>query len=317
MGQRSVFFALTRPPHLRGTQAIDGKLDARSNRLVMQAALRTRLHGQFMRLGAGIFVACILAVSPAMHPAMPHSGDIVSFDASHLETAAFTDGAPQATRDVPKESDRQTTTLFGMDTVPVGGELAAKWRAVEAEINREQQVLARCRAQETCPVVALDMLNIVAAGAGRSGLARVGLINRAVDLAIKPTSDEAQWGVADHWSPPFETLQTHRGDCEDYAIVKYVALLQAGVSRDDVKIAIIRKRLPAEDHAVVVSRVDGQWLILDNLRLALVRDTEMIGFIPKFVLDEGGARRFVPSSRTRNGRLSASGSSAAHFVWPA
>jgi len=60
------------------------------------------------------------------------------------------------------------------------------------------------------------------------GLARVGLINRAVDLAITPTSDEAQWGVVDHWSPPFETLQTHRGDCEDYAIVKYVALLQAG-----------------------------------------------------------------------------------------
>jgi predicted transglutaminase-like cysteine proteinase len=57
-------------------------------------------------------------------------------------------------------------------------------------------------------------------------------------FAITPTSDEAPWGVADHWSPPFEILQTHRGDCEDYAIVKYVALLQAGLSHDDVKIVI-------------------------------------------------------------------------------
>jgi predicted transglutaminase-like cysteine proteinase len=46
-----------------------------------------------------------------------------------------------------------------------------------------------------------------------------------VDLAIAPVSDEVQWGVPDHWSAPFETLQSGRGDCEDYAIVKYLALL--------------------------------------------------------------------------------------------
>jgi predicted transglutaminase-like cysteine proteinase len=157
-------------------------------------------------------------------------------------------------------------------------------------------VLAGCRAQEPCPVAAQDLLNIVAEGAGRSGIARVGLINRAVDLAITPTSDEAQWGVADHWSAPFETLQTHRGDCEDYAIVKYVALLQAGLSHDDVKIVVVQNLLPKEDHAAVAARVDGHWLILDNRRLALVRDTEMVRSIPKFVLDEKGARRFVLSN---------------------
>jgi predicted transglutaminase-like cysteine proteinase len=207
-----------------------------------------------MWLGAGIFVACVFATSPAMLPGMPHSGDIVPSDVSYLETAAFTDGTPRAAQDAAKLTGRQTTALFGMDTEPVGGELAVKWRAVKGEIHREQEVLERCRAQEACPAVALDLLNIVAEGAGRSGLARVGLINRAVDLAIKPTSDEAQWGTADHCSPPFETMQTHRGDCEDYAIVKYLALLQAGVSHEDVKIAILRNRLPAEDHAVVVAR---------------------------------------------------------------
>jgi|SRR6266478_970208 predicted transglutaminase-like cysteine proteinase len=71
-------------------------------------------------------------------------------------------------------------------------------------------------------------------------------------------------GVADHWSPPFETLQTHRGNCEDYAIVKYVALLQAGLSHDDVKIVILRNLLRKEDHAAEAARVDGQWLILDT-----------------------------------------------------
>src|SRR6266566_5400035 len=176
--------------------------------------------------------------------------------------------------------------------------------------------VARCREQEACPVVAQKMLDIVAEGAGRSGRACVGLINRAVDLAITPTSDEVQWGVADHWSPPFETLQTHHGDCEDYAIVKFVALLQAGLSHDDVKIVILRNLLPKEDHAVVAARVDGQWLILDNRHLALLRDTEMAGSIPRFVLDKDGTRRFVPSNRAGQGP-SAGRSSPARFVRPA
>jgi predicted transglutaminase-like cysteine proteinase len=275
----------------------------RPYRLIMWAVLLNLGYGKFMRVGARIVIgACILAASAAMLPKLPQSGDLVPFDAGYLEAAALIDGSLQTVRqDAATERDQQAPPLFGMDTEPVAGEVAAKWRAVEADIDREQQVLARCRAREACPVVAQNLLDIVAEGAGRSGLARVGLINRAVDLAITPTSDEAQWGVADHWSPPFETLQTHRGDCEDYAIVKYVALLQAGLSHDDVKIVILRNLLPKEDHAAVAARVDGRWLILDNRRLALVRDTEMIGSVPIFVLDEDGTRRFLPSNRTGQG----------------
>jgi len=273
--------------------------------------------GKFMRLGASIVIGvCILAVSAAALPALPQSSDVRSFDAGHFEAAMFIDDSRQVMRqDVATQSDQQAP-LFGMETEPVAGELAAKWRAVEADIEREQQVLARCRAQEACPAVAQELLDIVAEGAGRSGRARVGLINRAVDLAITPTRDEVQWGMADHWSPPFETLQSHRGDCEDYAIVKYVALLQAGLSHEDVRIVILRNVLPKEDHAAVAARVDGRWLILDNGRLALVRDTDMVRSIPKFVLDQDGARRFVPSSRAGQGS-SAGRSSPARFVGPA
>jgi predicted transglutaminase-like cysteine proteinase len=81
-------------------------------------------------------------------------------------------------------------------------------------------VVAQCHANRTCPVAAQRMIDISAAGAGRTGRARVGLINRAADLAISQFSDEMQWGVADHWSDPFETLLSNRDDCEDYAILK-------------------------------------------------------------------------------------------------
>jgi predicted transglutaminase-like cysteine proteinase len=269
----------------------------------MYAAFSKPGHGKFMRPGAALVVGVfMLAVSAALPPARLQLSNLVPFDAGDIVAARFVDDPPPAGRqDAAAGSRQQAALIFGMETETVTGELAAKWHAVEADIDDEQQVLARCRTDAACPVVAKELLDIVAEGSGRSGLARVGLINRAVDLAIAPASDELQWGVADRWSPPFETLRTRRGDCEDYAIVKYVALLEAGLSRDDVKIVILRNLLPNEDHAVVAARVEGKWLILDNRRLALVRDSEMVRSIPEFVLDEDGARRFVPPTRTGQG----------------
>jgi predicted transglutaminase-like cysteine proteinase len=101
----------------------------------------------------------------------------------------------------------------------------------------------------------------------------------------------------DHWSDPFETLLSDGGDCEDYAILKYAALLDAGISRDDVKIVILKNRFPSQDHAAVATRVDGQWLILDNKTVTLVRDTEVTRAVPEFVLDHEGVRRFDRASR--------------------
>jgi hypothetical protein len=180
------------------------------NEIVTGRLVRPDLR-KFMRPRTAIVVAAyIFAASGAMLLALPQSGrDIVPFHEDYFESAVFIDVSLQLVRqDSATASDQRAPPLFGMETEPVGGEVATKWRAVEAEIDREQQISARCRSQDACPVAAKNLADIVAEGAGRSGLARVGLINRAVNLYIMPTSDEAQWGVADRWSPPFETLQT-------------------------------------------------------------------------------------------------------------
>jgi predicted transglutaminase-like cysteine proteinase len=198
----------------------------------------------------------------------------------------------------PIESDSQAAALFGMETEPlIAGTVLEKWTRAKSEIAVELETVAYCRANDACPAVAQKLIDLSAAGAGRTGRARVGSINRAVDLAIKPTSDEAQWGVADRWSAPFETLRSGRGDCEDYAIVKYVALLEAGLSEDDMKIVILKRVFPNEDHAVLAVRVDGNWLILDNRTLTLVRDRDLTRAMPELVLDRNGVRRFVSRGR--------------------
>ena len=186
-------------------------------------------------------------------------------------------------------NDEQAAPLFGMQTEPVAaGELPEKWHHVEAATARDFAVVAQCRANGACPVAAQRLIDISAEGAGRSGRARVGLINRAADLAISPVSDEMQWGVADHWSDPFETLLSIAVTVRTTRSSN-MALLEAGIPRDDVKIVILKNFFPNENHAAVVTRVDGQWLILDNRTLTLVRDTDVTRAIPEFVLDHRAA----------------------------
>lgn len=189
---------------------------------------------------------------------------------------------------------------FGLAVTPIWfGKILTNWGGVEADIRAEDKTLARCRDDaQRCPKAAWNFLAIVAQGRAQTGLARIGIINRAVNMAIEPMSDMAQWGVPDRWSAPLETLTTGRGDCEDYAIVKYAALTAAGVPAQDVKLIIVRNTAADEDHAVVAVRDDGEWIVLDNRWLTLVKDVDMPKAIPLYVLDDSGVREFVPPMMT-------------------
>jgi predicted transglutaminase-like cysteine proteinase len=130
----------------------------------------------------------------------------------------------------------------------------------------------------------------------REGRARLGEINRAVNLAIRPMSDLAQWGEIDVWSSPLVTFAHGAGDCEDYAIAKFVALRVAGVPPEDLRIVIMHDTIHGEDHAVAAARLDGQWLTLDNRRMAMVEDVDVRNYRPTFVIDRDGVKRYQEAS---------------------
>ena len=243
-------------------------------------------------------LACSLLLEPIW--SLPCSAAPISLVADHVPLRGGVATVSSTPRNQPIPEKEQLARLFGLDTEPVAwGPLLEKWHHLKAEIVHDLGVVEQCRANGPCPVPAQKLIDLASEGASRSGRARVGLINRAVNFAITPVSDEAQWGVPDRWSGPLETLRSRHGDCEDYAILKYVALLEAGISKEDLKIVILKNRLPNEDHAAVAARADGQWLILDNRTLTLVRDVDVARAIPIFVLDDDGVRRFVGSSRDR------------------
>jgi predicted transglutaminase-like cysteine proteinase len=184
---------------------------------------------------------------------------------------------------------------FGLFASPLSeGGLWEKWLGVERKLDDERVQLALCEGDpERCvSPAALQFLAIVDAAKAREGRARLGEINRAINLAIRPMSDLAQYGRIDVWSSPLVTLTTGAGDCEDYAIAKFVALRQAGVSPDDLRIVIMRDTIRGEDHAVAAARLDGHWLTLDNRRMAMVEDANIRNYRPIFVIDQYGVKRY-------------------------
>jgi predicted transglutaminase-like cysteine proteinase len=183
---------------------------------------------------------------------------------------------------------------FGLYTKPVtSGGLLRKWLGVAHKLEDERVQLALCDGdRERCvSEAALKFLRIVDSGRQRDGRARLGEINRAINLAIRPMEDLAQWGKVDVWSSPLVTFNTGAGDCEDYAIAKYVALQMAGIPSEHLRIVVVLD-VNGEGHAVASVRLDGHWLILDNQQMAMVEDVNARSYRPRFVIDESSVMEY-------------------------
>jgi hypothetical protein len=85
---------------------------------------------------------------------------------------------------------------LNVEAVTAGGAFV-KWNGLVADIRAESEILARCRSDaQHCPTAARKLLAVIADGRAREGRARVGVINRDVNMAIRPMSDMAQWGCS-------------------------------------------------------------------------------------------------------------------------
>jgi predicted transglutaminase-like cysteine proteinase len=182
--------------------------------------------------------------------------------------------------------------------LPSGGGPLEKWLTVLRQWKHEKGAVGACSndpSQCSTPG-ARRFVELVGAAKTLSGRAQLGEVNRAVNLAISPASDFAMHGLVDVWSSPLATLASGSGDCEDYAIVKFAVLLEAGVSPENVRLMIVRDTIRYEDHAIVAVRHEDQWLTLDNRRMLMLADTELANYTPLLQLDGSGARRYLDIS---------------------
>ena len=164
-----------------------------------------------------------------------------------------------------------------------------KWNALQPEIDHDNQTLAHCREDAaSCPAHAAQLTRLIDTVRSKSGFAQLDEVNRGINAAIRYVSDIAQFGVPDRWSSALASFATTKGDCEDYAIAKYVVLQQAGFPQDRLRIVLVRDRSVRQDHAVLAARLDDHWLILDNRWSRIVSDIEARNLVPLFALNHTG-----------------------------
>src|SRR5262249_10685555 len=184
------------------------------------------------------------------------------------------------------------------------GVLWRKWRSVQSDIAADMREAASCKSDNaTCSEAARKFSLMVDDVRGREGKARIETANRLINTAIRYTRDLVQHAAIDVWSSPLASLASGRGDCEDYAIAKYVLLREAGVAEQDLRVLLVRDRAVREDHAVLAVRIDGAWRMLDNRYAALSADNELQHFTPLVELDHSGVNMFASpylSQRTQD-----------------
>ena len=72
-----------------------------------------------------------------------------------------------------------------------------------------------------------------------------------------------------------------------------MALREAGLDSEDLRLLLVRDTRLREDHAVVAARLDGRWVVLDNRRLVLLEDIQLQQYVPMFEIDDDGVKRLV------------------------
>jgi predicted transglutaminase-like cysteine proteinase len=176
----------------------------------------------------------------------------------------------------------------------------APWKAARARIERERPTYAQCDDDlAACPVRLRGWRARIADLRGKDRLEQLRGLNRFVNRAIRYRADVGRFARADYWASPAEVL-TRSGDCEDYAIAKFVGLIDLGFSASQVRIAVVRDTVRRIDHAVVTVSLDGRIYVLDSLFDEPVPHQYVLQYVPVYSvnLDTRWAHVVTPQIRS-------------------
>ncbi len=123
----------------------------------------------------------------------------------------------------------------------------------------------------------------------KSLLDQVRLINARMNLA-KYVMDNDNWGVSDYWETPYEFMARF-GDCEDYAIMKYLSLRFLGWDEQDLRVVAVKDLNLKVGHAILVVYMQNKAgeripLVLDNQIQTVVKADSIRHYQPVFSINE-------------------------------
>jgi len=165
-------------------------------------------------------------------------------------------------------------------------ELFPKWTGVLARYNAAAHGLdAICGTEMYSPCRLKGWKEFLITQKDKPLDEQIEAINRFIN-AYPYIEDIVNWGVDDYWETPYE-FQTRNGDCEDFAIAKFMSLRALGVSGDVLRVTIVRDlNLGGIIHAILLATVDGEKYILDNQVKQVVPALKIYHYVPVYAINE-------------------------------
>jgi len=119
---------------------------------------------------------------------------------------------------------------------------------------------------------------------GKDKLTQIRGVNDRFNKA-KYVTDTSNWGQNDLWNTPAEFMQNF-GDCEDYAIIKYLSLKHLGFEESELRVVAVKDLNLKVGHAIlIVFWVDPR----NGNKRALVLDNQV-----EKVVDARAIRHYQP-----------------------
>ena len=108
---------------------------------------------------------------------------------------------------------------------------------LERQVNERALYDGSCTAKRFNRCHLQEWRVLLATLAGKDRKTQLAAVNEFMNRASY-IEDLPNWGVPDYWATPLQFL-TKDGDCEDYAIAKFVSLRTLGFTNDELRIAVV------------------------------------------------------------------------------
>ena len=160
-----------------------------------------------------------------------------------------------------------------------------KWNDVLARYHAaEAKGFRKCRVSRVnrCQIQKWDaFLKEIASKPLREQLDAVNSYFNQLQYIIDPIN----YGVKDYWATPIQFVNKN-GDCEDYAISKYISLRRLGMPVEDLRIVVLRDLNLKVAHAILVVYYKGQPLVLDNQISQVISADRIHHYRPIYSINE-------------------------------
>jgi len=121
---------------------------------------------------------------------------------------------------------------------------------------------------------------------GQPPAQQIEAVNATMNRA-RYVTDMQNWGIEDYWETPSEFFAKD-GDCEDYAIAKFMSLRELGFPSAALRIVVVQDMNLMVPHAVLAVHQGQEWLLLDNQVTRVVELRQVRHYRPIYSLNESG-----------------------------